>query len=66
MEVHAHTHTAADPDSHRGRKKCPPDRTGRDPLFPGVFNVIPGRVLRVIYEFLIKLLKNRLYPKYKY
>jgi hypothetical protein len=21
MEVHAHTHTAADPDSHRGRKK---------------------------------------------
>jgi hypothetical protein len=31
MEVHAHTHTA--------RKKCPPDRTGRDSLFLGVFNV---------------------------
>ena len=32
MEVHAHTHTA--------RKKCPPDRTGRDTLFLGVFNVV--------------------------
>jgi len=24
MEVHAHTHTAPDPDSHRGKKKCLP------------------------------------------
>ncbi len=24
MEVHAHTHTAADPDSHRGRNKKMP------------------------------------------
>jgi hypothetical protein len=22
MEVQAHTHAAADPDNHRGRKKC--------------------------------------------
>jgi hypothetical protein len=29
MEVHAHTHTALDPDSHRGRKKI-------DALFLGV------------------------------
>jgi hypothetical protein len=38
MEVHAHTHTA--------RKKCPPDRTGRDSLFLGVPHVIPCSVLR--------------------